>query len=86
MIIDLETTGYEPINKILLTLACHLGGATLHSAVVSLNQRNTCLKQSLLHPFLGCLLLATERVDGVAFCDVILHNMFAKSFTRVAIA
>ena len=33
----------------------------------------------------GCLLLATERVDGVAFCDVILHNMFAKGFTRVAI-
>ena len=34
----------------------------------------------------GCLWLATERVDGVAFCDVILHDMFAKSFTRVAIA
>ena len=34
----------------------------------------------------GCLLLATERVDGVAFCDVILHDMFAKSITRVAIA
>ena len=34
----------------------------------------------------GCLLLATERVDGVAFCDVILHDVFAKSITRVAIA
>ena len=34
----------------------------------------------------GCPLLATERVDGVTFCDVILHDMFAKSFTRVAIA
>ena len=86
MIIDLETTGYETIHKILLTLACHLGVATLYSSVVCLDQRNTCLKQSLLHPFLGCLLLATERVDGVAFCDVILHNMFAKSITRVAIA
>ena len=38
LIIGLETTGYETIHKILLTLACHLGGATLHSAVVSLNQ------------------------------------------------
>ena len=215
-IIGLETTGYETIHKILLTLTCHLGGATLHSAVVSLNQRDVCLKQSLLHPFLyraslaleeiaiktklveetvlsdidailcdelrevayqdrivaschciskqdfgflrleqlillfdsslhdvdclaedhllvvlfadrnisarlsdlwqhlrshpmlelaslrelavkyqsiettlideGCLLLATERVDGVAFCDVILHDVFANSITRVAIA
>ena len=31
-------------------------------------------------------MLATERVDGVAFCDVILHDVFAKSITRVAIA
>ena len=37
-IIDLEATGYETIHKILLTLPCHLGVATLHSAVVSLNQ------------------------------------------------
>ena len=86
LIIDLEATDYETIHKILLTLACHLGGATLHSSVVCLDQRNACLKQSLLHPFLGCLLLATERVDGVAFCDVILHDVFAKSITRVAIA
>ena len=92
MIISYETTGYETVHEILLTLACHLGGATLHSAVVSLNQRDVCLKQALFHPFEttlideGCLLLATESVDGVAFCDVILHDMFAKSFTGVAIA
>ena len=38
LIISLETTSYETIHEIQLTLACHLGGATLHSAVVSLNQ------------------------------------------------
>ena len=62
MIIDLETTGYETIHKILLTLACHLGGATLHSSVVCLDQRNACLKQSLLHPFLYRASLALEEI------------------------
>ena len=31
-------TGYETIHKILLTLACYLGDATLHSSVVCLDQ------------------------------------------------
>ena len=62
LIIGLETTGYETIHKILLTLACYLGGATLHSSVVCLDQRNVCLKQSLLHPFLNRASLALEEV------------------------
>ena len=62
MIIDLEATGYETIHKILLTLACYLGGTTLHSSVVCFNQRHTCLKQSLLHPFLYRASLALEEI------------------------
>ena len=61
-IIGLETTGYETIYKILLTLTCHLGGATLHSAVVSLNQRDVCLKQALFHPFLNRASLSLEEI------------------------
>ena len=61
LIIGLETTGYETIHEILLTLACYLGGATLHSAVVSLNQRDVCLKQALFHPFLNRASLALEE-------------------------
>ena len=62
LIIGLETTGYETIHKIVLTLACYLGGATLHSAVVSLNQRDVCLKQALFHPFLNRASLALEEI------------------------
>ena len=62
LIIGLETTGYETIHEILLTLACYLGGATLHSAVVSLNQRDACLKQTLFHPFLNRASLALEEI------------------------
>ena len=62
LIIGLETTGYETIHEILLTLACYLGGATLHSAVVSLYQRDVCLKQALFHPFLNRVSLALEEI------------------------
>ena len=62
LIIGLETTGYETIHEILLTLACYLGGASLHSAVVSLDQRDACLKQALFHPFLNRTSLALEEI------------------------
>ena len=62
LIIGLETASYETIHEILLTLACYLGGATLHSAVVSLDQRDACLKQTLFHPFLNRASLALEEI------------------------
>ena len=61
LIIGLETTGYETIHEILLTLTSYLGGAALHSAVVSLDQRDACLKQALFHPFLNRASLALEE-------------------------